>query len=211
MWWTRFFQRRRKQHDELAEQIRGFLSAPFPDVQVSVGPWEEDPSMPAISVTVPRFATLYPQQRFHWILAALPPGFLDKIQPQPIFFELAPGETPADAAWPNEERTSRITPEILRRLEDAGFFAALDNRMAPEAGAGEKVGCKGEFQLSKLLLREAGIDENQFLDVFDVLMSKGAYCDCEVLTNVAEQSRYKERIWTAVNADPRPMGEPSTR
>lgn len=59
---------------------------------------------------------------------------------------------------------------------------------------------KSLLDVGRWLLREAGIEEDQFQDVFDVLMSHGACCDCEVLTNVAEQSRYKAHTWTAVNA-----------
>ena len=41
------------------------------------------------------------------------------------------------------------------------------------------------------------MDSDEIADVLAVLQSRGACCDCEVLYNVAEESRLKARYWKA--------------
>jgi hypothetical protein len=40
-----------------------------------------------------------------------------------------------------------------------------------------------------------GFYESEYFDVFSVLMSKGGYCDCEILYNVADGSEFARRYW----------------
>jgi hypothetical protein len=55
--------------------------------------------------------------------------------------------------------------------------------------------CKGDFSNSKAALLASGFPESDHDDVLGVLMALGAYCDCEVLYNVAEDNRLKAQYW----------------
>jgi hypothetical protein len=57
----------------------------------------------------------------------------------------------------------------------------------------EAVRCQGDFSNSKAALLACGFPESDYDDVFGVLMSLGAFGDCEVLYNVAEANRLKSR------------------
>jgi hypothetical protein len=66
----------------------------------------------------------------------------------------------------------------------------------------EAVRCQGDFSNSKVALLEWGFPESDCDDVFDVLISLGAFCDCEVLYNVAEANRLKSRYCKKPAFDP---------
>jgi hypothetical protein len=53
----------------------------------------------------------------------------------------------------------------------------------------------GTYRLSESILQASGFEHDDFSDIFAVLQSKGACCDCEVLYNVAEKSRLKAKYW----------------
>lgn len=59
----------------------------------------------------------------------------------------------------------------------------------------ETARCFGDFGYSKKILTSLDFsDEDQF-DIFHVLMSEGAYCDCEILFNVFRESEYAKKYW----------------
>jgi hypothetical protein len=60
--------------------------------------------------------------------------------------------------------------------------------------------------LTHLLLKQ-GFKDDEFFEVFHVLMRQGGFCDCEILYNVAEQSRLKAEYGIA-RADGRDPYDP---
>ena len=87
----------------------------------------------------------------------------------------------------------------MKALKKSKFFLSLDNLMAPEDSLKKGLPCHGDFDLTKQVLKEKGFKEegkiDEIFDICHVLMSEGAYCDCEVLYNVTDESRLKTRYW----------------
>lgn len=191
-------------HDELAEAISGHLEAVgFPATHVEVEPWDESEAKIAVYFTSAVFSTLYPEQRYHWLRQALPEDFVEEHLSESVWFELAPGETTADVHV-DQERIAKIAPEMMQELEQLGFFAALDDVMAPEDPTLEREPCGGDFRIGKRILAAMGFERqgrvDRMADAFHVLISKGAYCDCEILTNVYAESRLGSGLWSEINA-----------
>ena len=53
------------------------------------------------------------------------------------------------------------------------------------------------FENSLKILRELRMDSDDIDDIIAVLHSKGGCCDCEVLYNVADESRLRTQYWKA--------------
>jgi hypothetical protein len=90
-----------------------------------------------------------------------------------------------------------IALDVLGVLRADGFFALLDDRFAPADSSQEPAECGHSFDISRAILADIGIGSEHIEDAIDVLHSQGACCDCEVLYNVAEESRLKSRYWKA--------------
>ena len=97
----------------------------------------------------------------------------------------------------DEELVNDITPNVLAVIRRDGFFQRLDDYFCPADASQERLRCQGSFDISIGILRDIGIDEENIQDVIEVLHAKGACCDCEVLYNVAEESRLKSEYWLA--------------
>ena len=89
---------------------------------------------------------------------------------------------------------SSITPDVMASLMRSQFFERLDDLLCPRDGSSPRE-CSGDYRLSEPILRDAGHDPEAVQEVFDVLLSQGGCCDCEILYNVAESSRLKANYW----------------
>jgi hypothetical protein len=91
-----------------------------------------------------------------------------------------------------------IAPDILSVLEKLHFFERLDDYFCPREDTERMVPCGAHsFEISTTILRDLKMDSDDIEDVLAVLQARGACCDCEVLYNVAEDSRLKARYWKA--------------
>jgi hypothetical protein len=183
-----------------SEQIRadlmGFLQEAYPQMQVQIGPSEENPAVLEIRFTDEAFRGLYPKQRYHCLIHLIPQNYWKHFLADTVWVELAPGEEPDDSLHLDEDDIVAITPDVMSGLTSAGFFSALDDQLSPADGSsGQR--CHGDFRNSKSILSSLGFAESDFCDVFDVLMGQGGFCDCEILYNVAESSRLKAGYWRA--------------
>jgi len=88
-----------------------------------------------------------------------------------------------------------ITPDVMACLNLSQFFEQLDDLLCPKEKSRAREVCQGNYSLSKRVLDLAGFDPTDVEDIFDVLRSQGAGCDCEALYNVAESSRLKAEYW----------------
>jgi hypothetical protein len=115
--------------------------------------------------------------------------------------ELAPGDRPEDNWDVDEEEIARIAPKVRQAMEESGFFAAFEDVMYPASPPPKGEGCHGDFQISKRLLAGRQIPQLGDLDgistAHHVFISKGAYCDCEILLNVYEGSRTAKELWAS--------------
>jgi Protein of unknown function (DUF2695) len=95
----------------------------------------------------------------------------------------------------DDELISSIAPEVMKCLGRCKFFERLDDLLSPEGALTPAPSCVGTFQLSESILNEAGFDRGELDEILAVLQSKGGFCDCEILYNVAETSRLKANYW----------------
>ena len=100
----------------------------------------------------------------------------------------------------DEEFLNDISPDVLGVLRRDGFFDRLDNLFCQEDPEAVRVSCNHTFERSKEILEQLGFDSTETSEIIAVLRANGACCDCEVLCNVVEESRFKANSWKAVFA-----------
>jgi hypothetical protein len=69
--------------------------------------------------------------------------------------------------------------------------------MRPVGPGRQRVACTGYYAISTGLLSHLGFDMNDIEEILAVLRMKGGHCDCEILFNVAENSRLNSEYWKA--------------
>jgi Protein of unknown function (DUF2695) len=88
-----------------------------------------------------------------------------------------------------------IASDVLEALRRVRFFEALDDQMCPTCPAQPRALCRGSYAISTTILTDRGFDSDAIGEVIRVLDARGAHCDCEILFNVAEDSRLKSEYW----------------
>jgi hypothetical protein len=189
---------------QLEADIRGFVRAAYPNIEVRVERWSDDPGRTAVYFTEARFASLYPLQRYHYLRNLIPQDYYDRHLADTEWFELAPGERPEDLEYPDSELIGDITPDVMRALLGARIFAALDDLLCPADASHPRQPCHGDFRHARAILLARGFTQDELFDVFHVLMARGGYCDCEILYNAVEESRLKAEYWRARAAELEP-------
>ncbi len=182
---------------QLETDILAFVRRAYPNIQVRVEPWADDPTRPAVYFTEAQFAPLYPAQRYHYLRNLIPADYYDRHLTDTEWFELAPGERPEDLQYPDAELIADIDPDVMRVLMGARVFEALDNVLCPADASRPRQQCHGDFRHAREVLLGRGFREKELFDVFHVLMARGGYCDCEILYNAVEDSRLKAEYWRA--------------
>jgi Protein of unknown function (DUF2695) len=182
---------------QLGTDIRNFVRRAYPNIQVRVEPWTDDPTRPAVYFTEAQFASLYPAQRYHYLRHLIPEDYYERHLADSEWFELAPGERPEDLEYPDSALIADITPDVMRCLFGAGIFEALDDVLCPADPREPRRPCYGDYRLARAALLARGFRDHELFDVFHVLMARGGYCDCEILYNAVELSRLKAEYWRA--------------
>lgn len=95
----------------------------------------------------------------------------------------------------DDEFAKSIAPWVLEVLTKFRFFELLDDRLCPPDSSQAPAKCHHSFAVSREILRALEMDSEAIADALAVLSARGAYCDCEVLYNVAEESRLKANYW----------------
>jgi len=94
--------------------------------------------------------------------------------------------------WLNDpEFIGPVGSDVMGALERSRFFERLDDRLCPADPAQPRVACGHSFANTIRILRDLAIDLNELQDVIGFLRGQGAHCDCEVLSKMAGQSRFK--------------------
>ena len=182
---------------QLQADILGFVRRAYPNIDVRVEPWTDDPTRVAVFFTDAQFAALYPSQRYHYLRHLIPDDYYDQHLVDSEWFELAPGEGPEQLQYPDSELIADITPAVLRVLKRVRFFEALDDVLCPDEASAARQPCYGDYRHARAVLRARGLRDEEFFDVFHVLMAHGGYCDCEILLNAADETRLKTEYWKA--------------
>jgi hypothetical protein len=105
-----------------------------------------------------------------------------------------------------DEFIEAIASDLLEALQRAMFFQALDDQMCPTDPAQPRALCKRSYAISTEVLAGRGFDPDAVGEAIQVLEARGAHCDCEILFNIAEDSRLKSEYWIS-----RAVGEPPKR
>jgi Protein of unknown function (DUF2695) len=197
--------------DQITADLRRFLTPSYPEIDVHVTPWETDPARLAIYFTDPKFAWIYPYQRWHYLTHLIPAEYQKGPLENSVWFELAPGEEPDDLQYPDEELIDAITHDVMKCLRSSCYFELLDDAMCPQKPEQERCRCRGDFRCSRPILLSRGFKEHELFDVFHVLMRQGGFCDCEVLYNVLPESRLKAEYWTERSQGPSRQLPPTVR
>ena len=180
---------------QLATDVREFVRRAYPDIEVRVEPWADDPTRAAVYFIEAQFAALYPMQRYHYLRHLIPADYYERHLADSEWFELAPGEHPGDLEYPDHELIEEITPDVMRCLRSARVFEALDDVLCPADASRTRQPCHGDYRHARTVVLERGFREDELFDVFHVLMARGGYCDCEILLNAVEQSRLRTEYW----------------
>lgn len=85
--------------------------------------------------------------------------------------------------------------DVMKCLVRADQFTKLDDRLSPKDDSNLPQICDGSYKISELILLASGFERADLADIFGVLQLRGGCCDCEVLYNVAESSRFKVKYW----------------
>jgi hypothetical protein len=104
----------------------------------------------------------------------------------------------------DDDLISSIAPDVMRCLGECNFFEKLDSLLSPEDLSTPCAICDGTYKLSESILA-ARFERDDLDDIFAVLQSKGGFCDCEVLYNVAETSRLKAKYWRSQASGESPL------
>ena len=95
------------------------------------------------------------------------------------------------------EFVASISEDVTQCLVSRGFFEGLDARLCPKDAQAPRVLCDHSYRVSETVLAELGFQAEELSDIFDVLRSRGGFCDCEILYNAVEESRLKADYWKA--------------
>ncbi len=198
-------------YDQIAADLRRFVTPSYPNMEVRVESWKDDPARIAIYFVESKFALIYPYQRWHYLNHLIPSDYQKAHLENSVWFELAPGEKPEDLRYPDEELIDEIMPAVMRCLIGSRFNELLDDAMCPENSERERAQCWGDFRNSRAILLERGFKEEELFDVFHVLMRQGGFCDCEILFNVSEKSRLTAEYWIARSEGRKPFNPHGTK
>ena len=98
---------------QLEAEVRGLVRRAYPQIDVRIEPWSDDPGRLAVYFTEAQFASLYPAQRYHYLRHLIPDDFYERHLADSEWFELAPGERPEDLVYPDSELIADITPDVM--------------------------------------------------------------------------------------------------
>jgi hypothetical protein len=179
----------KKDYRQIQDQLQGFLAGQLDGVSVQVG---DDIHYRGtnIVVTSPRFAGLLPQQRFYFVMRAIPADFYEKhLHGGCVWFELAPGETGRDLMkMPRSEDVAGEDEAIRARLEEIGFFEKLGAAIrSAKAGAAHD-----SFAIARRVLGKLGMGEEEMTRACLFFMLHGAYVDAQILTAVLGEAEDDE-------------------
>jgi hypothetical protein len=124
--------------DQLVADLKRFITPSYPAMDIRVIPWDRDPTRMAIYSTEPKFALIYPYQRWHHLTHLIPAEYQKANLENSVWFELAPGEKPEDLRYPDEELIDSITPNVMKCLKGARFFELLETSCVQRNPAGSE-------------------------------------------------------------------------
>jgi len=94
-----------------------------------------------------------------------------------------------------------ISDNVIQSLDNRDLFDRLERMVWPDGPDGQKV-CDHTFRHLQTLMDADNFPERDYReDVFDVMRSRGGFCDCEIMLNVAPNCEFRERYWKQRTAE----------
>jgi hypothetical protein len=84
----------------------------------------------------------------------------------------------------------QIGDDIIADLARARYFALLDDRLCPADSSQSRRVCAHSFAGSISVLRDLPVDLYDIERILNFFRAQGARCDCQVLTQLAPDSRF---------------------
>jgi hypothetical protein len=108
---------------------------------------------------------------------------------------------PSSSDFRDADFAESIAEEVTAVLEGHQFFVLLDDLFCPKDPAAAARKCSHSYAGSIEILKALGTDSEEIADTLAVLKAHGGCCDCEILYNVAKESRLKAAYWNARNRE----------
>ena len=172
----------------IEQQLQSAMSAAHKDAKVKVG-MDIHYKGCNIVITSPDFAGLLPEQRFHHVAHALPTDLYEQLRTGFVWFELAPGELPAQLMkMPRSEDIAGQDSAIHERLKAVKFFKKLEAKLR----ATRRPASTLDFVLVREILDEAGWTAEEVTQACLFFILHGGHCDAEVFSKVMEDLNREE-------------------
>jgi hypothetical protein len=95
----------------------------------------------------------------------------------------------------DDELISSIVSDVMRFLQGQSFFEKLDDALSPTDASHPAIPCRATYEASETILRASGVEDSDLADIFCVMKARGGGFNCEILYNVSESNRLKNRYW----------------
>jgi hypothetical protein len=175
--------------DSLKNELFNLIKQSYPNIAIKVD--DEADGKRHLYFTEEKFASLFPIQRYHYLMHLIPKDFYEKHLSTAIWHELAPGEQVDELDYHDEETVESIKETILDVIQTkTTFIKQLDSLFTEE-----KAVCFGDFRHAKQVLSDLSFTTDEQFDIFHVFMSEGGYCDCEILYNTFKETEYSKKYW----------------
>ena len=101
-----------------------------------------------------------------------------------------------------DETIESIAPYVLGCLEQRDFFSELEKFVWPGGAEGPR-SCDHSYEHTLAILGTYDWPEEDYPEVLLVMQSRGGFCDCEIMLNVAPACVFREQYWkrAAVEAE----------
>ncbi len=182
--------RTKKDYEQIAGDLVGFLADSCPGIDVTVGRserWQRT----CLTFRWEGFRTLLLEERFRRIARLIPPEYFRSHCRDAVWLELAPDESIDEfLAQPRSEDVDSRLPDIWKMLRGCSFFAALEDELV-RIPLGS---CPDDLSVSKRVLAAKNLTADEVRDACLAFIRKEACNDWEVLQKVrpiAESRRRK--------------------
>ena len=167
----------RRQSDRVIEnRLQETLRARFTDMTVQAS---RSPRWKRLVLTFrwSGFDELLPEERFQRLLNAIPGPFYVNQLRECVWFELGTGESLEEyMKLPRSEDVEPQAARVLEQLQRVGFFKALGDALGDQPAST----CRGDFSVTRELLRSLNFDAESVRRAILVLIGRGVCCDCKV-------------------------------
>ncbi|RJP34313.1 MAG: hypothetical protein C4547_11090 [Phycisphaerales bacterium] len=174
----------RESDPDIQSLVESYIAPHLPGATVEVS-FSQRWQRPMVVVRWEGFETLLAEQRFRRLLACIPADVFERNLAGLIWFELAAGESIDDYVnMPRSDDVAERREELVALMRDRALLAGLQASL----GDDPLDGCGGGFDLTRAVLKDAGVPQPDIEAACLCLIGLGAYCDCQVILGEAREA-----------------------